>query len=319
MLWLFIVIFLASCVLLGLSSSWLVALLIRVAKYLGWREFVVAFAVMAFASSLPNLFVGVNSALRHIPQLSLGDVVGGNVVDLTLTMALIVLFSRAPLSASSRMVQTSTLFTAGVAVLPLVLMLDGELGRGDGLLLLLAFAFYIGWLFSKEERFKKAYNGRRRGAVKGFKAFIKDVGKVVLCLFLLLLASEGVVRSSVYFSQTLDLSLAFVGILIVGLGNCMPEIYFSIISARKGQNWLVLGDLMGAIIVPATLVLGIVCLLCPIRLVDFSLFAIARIFLVLAALVFLIVVRTGQKITKKEALVLLSIYLLFVCAEIVAR
>lgn len=319
MFFFYILIFIISCLILFWASKWLVGALTRIAKFLGWREFVVAFFVMAFAGAVPNLFVGINSALRKIPQLSFGDVVGGNVVDLTIAVALAVLIAKSALPAQSRMVQASTIFTAIIAILPLILILDGTLARGDGLVLLGAFVFYIFWLFSKEERFKKIYQENDQEIVKEFRGFAKDLGKVILALILLLAAAEGIVRSAVTFAHSLNIALPIIGILIVGLGNALPETYFAISAARKGKNWMILGNLMGSVIVPATLVLGIVALICPIKIPDFSPFAIARIILIISAIFFLIVVRTGEKITKKEAFYLLGIYLLFVILEILMK
>lgn len=275
-----------------------------------------AFFVMAMAGALPNLFVGINSALHKIPQLSLGDVMGGNLVDLTLAVALAVLIAKGGLSAGSRVVQTSTLFTTAVAILPLLLILDGRLGRGDGLVLLSVFAFYVFWLFRKEERFKKVYQKDSKGAIREFKGFMKNLAKILLALFLLLLASEAVIQSTLYFYQRLRLSIPVIGILIVGFGNALPELYFAIVSAKRKQNWLVLGNLMGSVIVPATLVLGIVGIIYPIEITDFSLFATARVFLIIAAIFFLIIVRSGQRITRKEALILLLLYFIFLAVEI---
>jgi len=79
---------------------------------------------------------------------------------------------------------------------------------------------------------------------------------------------------------------------------------------------MILGDLMGSVIVPSTLVLGMVALIFPIKIVDFSPFAIARVFLILSALFFLICVRSDSKISKREAIVLLSLYILFVISEL---
>jgi Ca2+/Na+ antiporter len=76
---------------------------------------------------------------------------------------------------------------------------------------------------------------------------------------------------------------------------------------------------MGAVIVPSTLVLGIVAFLHPIKIFDFSPFAIARFFLIISAIFFFFFVRTGRKITKKEALILFGIYILFVIFEIFLR
>ncbi len=321
MVWLYILIFIISCLSIALAGSKLVKSLIKMARYLGWREFVVAFFVMAIAGSLPNLFIGINSAFHKIPQLSFGDIVGGNIADLTLAVACAVLIGGASLPAGSRLIQTSAVFTAGIAILPLVLILDGSLGRIDGLILLLAFFIYIVWLFSKSERFKKIYNkGKEEGkTVIRFKDFLKNLILVILALILLLLGSEGIIMSVQVLAKTLKLTLPMIGILIVGLGNALPETYFAVISARKKQTWMILGDLMGAVIVCATLVLGIVALICPIEIADFSSFAMARIFLIIAAVFFLIVVRTGKKISKKEGLFLLGIYFAFFFLEIFFR
>jgi cation:H+ antiporter len=312
-----ILIFLFSFVLLFWTGKWLIKSLSRIARYLEWREFVVAFFIVAIAASIPNLFVGISSAFHKIPELSFGDIVGGNLVDLTLAVAIAVLLSRGGLPAESKMVQTSAVFTMAIAILPLLLILDGYLGRGDALILISVFIFYIFWLFSKKERFSKVYDSQdSKPVVKKFRIFIKDLGRVILGVFFLLLAAEGVVRAASFFADSLNLPLALVGILIVGLGNAIPETYFAVIAARKAQNWMILGDLMGSVIVAATLVLGIVALISPIKIVDFSTFAIARFFLIISAIFFLIFVRTDRKITKREALFLLGIYIIFVLAEI---
>src|SRR3989338_10718316 len=119
-----IAIFISACLALSWLSKSLIRTLVQIAKFLRWREFIVGFFVMAFATSLPNLFVDVNAALHGFPQLAFGDIVGGNLVDLTLVMALAVLFSKKGIPTKSKMVQRSALFTAVMAILPLLLILD---------------------------------------------------------------------------------------------------------------------------------------------------------------------------------------------------
>jgi len=313
----YILIFIASCLLLFWSGSRLVKALMVMAKFLGWRKFVVAFFIMAVAGSLPNLFVGINSALHKIPQLSFGEIVGGNIVDLTLAVALVVLIGGVNLPARSKIVQTSSIFTVLIAILPLILILDGVLGRVDGLILIFTFILYLFWLFSKEERFKKVYNTHKEGEKSiRLRDFFKNFGKIIIFLFVLLLASEGMVRSAEAFADALSISIPLVGILIIGLGNALPETYFAIISVRKKQSEMILGNLMGAVIVCATLVLGTVALILPIEITDFSPFAIGRIFLIISALFFLIAVKTDRRITRKEGIFLLIVYILFVLSEI---
>jgi len=314
----YVLIFLACCVLLYFSGEWVVGGLMRMARFLGWREFVVAFFVMAFAASLPNLFIGITSALHKIPQLSFGDVAGNNLVALTIAIALAVLISKKELPAESRTVQTTSIFTIIAALLPLLLILDGKLSRIDGILLIAFFIFYLFWLFSKRERFTKIYDTHKIPIIKEFKLFLKDLGKLILGIMLLIIAAQGIVASAQFFAKSFDIALVLIGVLITGLGSALPEIYFAVASAKRGETWMILGDLMGAVIVPATLVLGIVALIHPIEISDFSPLAIARFFLIISALFFLFFVRTDRKITKKEALFLLSIYLIFVLVEILA-
>ncbi len=314
-----ILIFIASVFILAWLSSHLVKTLADIAKYLRWKEFIIAFFVMAFAASLPNLFVDLNAALHGFPQIAFGDIIGGNLVDLTLVAAIAVFFSKKILPADSKMVQGSTLFTILIAVLPMLMIFDGNLTRGDGFILIFSFIVYSYWIFSKEERFKKFYRKIKNEPVKFMKGrfgFLLNVAKMVFLLAILLLASYGVVDSAKYFSNNFGVSLSLVAILIVGLGNCFPEIYFSIVSAKRGEGWMVLGDLMGSVIICATLVLGIIALVAPFEITDFSPFLIARAFTLVAALFFFVVVKTGQKITKKEGLLLLSIYIAFLLTEI---
>lgn len=314
----YILIFLASGGLLFWSGNLLIQALTRIARFLEWREFVVAFFAIALASTLPNFFVGLSAAFYKIPQLSFGEIVGGNLIDLTIAVAIAALIAKG-LPTRSRTVQTSAIFTIVVAILPLILILDGTLGRIDGVILISAFFFYIFWLFSKKERFIKVYKGKKIPIVKGFKIFIKDLGKLILGIFFLLIAAEGVVRSAFFFAQSLNFPIAIIGILIVGFGNALPETYFAISAAKSGQTRMILGDLMGSVIVPASLVLGIVALICPIRISNFSPFAIGRTFLIISALFFLFFVRTDRKITKREAIFLMGIYIIFLVIEILTK
>lgn len=317
MFWIYVLVFIVSCFLLAFSSKWLVSALSRIALFLQLKEFVVAFFLMAFAASIPNLIVGIVAASNKIPQLSFGDVVGGNIVDLSILVGLAALISKKGLSAQSRTVQGSSVFTMIIAILPIVLILDGLLSRWDGVLLISSFIVYIFWLFSDKENFTKAYHHNRESL--NFKRFLKDSLIVSGGVVLLLLSGEGVVRSALYFSQTLNLPLSLIGILVVGAGNSLPEAFFSAQAAKKGQDRAILGDLMGSVIIPATLVLGIVAIIYPIEISDFSSLAIARIFLIISALFFLFFIRSGRRITKKEALFLIGIYIAFVFTEIFTR
>jgi cation:H+ antiporter len=319
---LYTAIFLISCGSFYFSGQLVVKSLVRIAEALHWKEFVICFIVMAIVASLPNLFVGIFSALNHIPQLSFGDVVGGNVVDTTLAVALAALFSKKGIPAKSKTVQTTLSFTAVAALLPILLAWDGVISRADGVILILFYALYLVWLFSKKENFSKTCEDDKPKKIKTpAKPHhpVRNTFQFLGGIAVFLVAAEGIVTSAQFFAATFNWPIILIGLFIVGIGNCAPEIFFAITSARKNHTWLVLGDLMGAIIGPATFVLGIVALITPIEIKDFSPFAVARVFLILSIFFFFFFVRNDEKISKKEASFLLMLYIVFIIAEIFVK
>jgi cation:H+ antiporter len=312
-----ILIFIFSCFVLSWLSSKFIKTLTEVAKYLGWREFIVAFFVMGFAASLPNLFVDLNAALQGMQQIAFGDIMGGNLVDLSLGIAIAVLFSRKHISTNSKMVQNTAIFTTLIAFLPWLLVLrTGGLDRFDGVILILSFVAYAWWLFSKDDRFKKVYGGKEIRKISNKSVLAWDILKIIVILATLLASSFAIIYSAQYFATSLNVSLGLVAVLIIALGNCFPEIYFAVISARKEKNWMVLGDMMASVIVSSTLVLGIVALIAPFKIIDFSPFFVARIFMVIVCVLYLLFIISDKKITKKEGLLLMAVYISFLLTEV---
>ena len=299
-----------SIILLSFAAHWLVQGISSLAHFLRWREFVVAFFVMAIGGSIPNLVVGISSALHGIPELSLGDVVGNSVIDLTLVVALAVLVG-GNLTAQGKLIQQTALLTIFAAVAPLILLLDQTLSRMDGIILILLFFAYSAWMITHRTEHVQTYT-HENGKYTALKTF----GLTILGLIFLILAAEGLVGSVSFFAETFGLPIAVVGILGISLVNSLPELYFAVTAAKRGKSRIVLGELMGSVIILTSLVLGVVAFLAPITIDNFSPFALARFFLVIVAFFFLLFMRTGRSISKKEAIFLVSLYLAFVVGEI---
>jgi cation:H+ antiporter len=257
--------------------------------------------------------VDVTSAIKNVPHLALGDVIGTNIVDLTLIVGVSALISKAGLSLPSRTVQGSSIFTILVAILPLILILDGELSRADGILLIFIFLVYLFWLFQKKERFEKIYDGIKEPLT--LKFFLKNLLFLFFSISILLLSAQGIVKSALFFSSFFKIPLTFIGALIVGFGTALPEFSFCFQAAKKSQDWMIVGDVMGSVILTTTLVLGTVSLISPIKNLSFSQLLVARIFLLISALLFFVFVRSDKKVTKKEGFFLIFLYFLFLLTQ----
>lgn len=321
MTWLFaIVIFVLAGALLFIGGELLVSGKLRLARYYGIKEFIVAFFVMAFAGTLPNFFVGITAALQGIPELSYGDVMGNNIVALTLAVALALILTPAKsLSLENATVQYTTFMTASAALLPLILISDGALSRSDGLVLILFFVVYVAWLFSRNDNFSKIYEEDETVPAKqGKKEALAASVKVVAGMVLLAIAAQAVVYAAELIGMALGVPLMAIGVLVLGFGGALPEIYFTVVSARKGDTGMLLGNLMGAVISPATLVLGIVAMIEPIQNADLEFPILGRLFLAFVALYFLYASYTSKTITTKEGYALLVVYILFIASMVLS-
>ncbi len=313
-----VAVFVISCLLIYFAGEWVVDGIMNVARYLGWKEFVLSFLVMGIFGSLPNLFVGISSALQGIPELSLGEIISGNIIDLTLVMALPILLTGRFIAVESRTIDVTLFFTLGATIFPLMLCLDGVLSRADGVILIFFYFTYIFWLFAKKERFKKPYDkkGLPNDSGQAFIVFFKSLAKTVLGIALIIIAAQGIVWSAEGLASGLNMPLILVGIFIVGFGNAAPELYFTLKSSEKQNNYMILGNIMGCVIVPTTLVLGIVSLIHPIEISGLNNFTIARLFLLLACVFFFIFGRSDKNITKGEAWCLVALYVVFLVVEV---
>lgn len=315
MLWAYLLVFIVSCALLIKSGTWMIRSLIRIARYLRMTEFLVAFILMAFATSVPELFVGIMAALHGQPELSFGNVIGSNIINLTLAVAIGVMVAKG-LKCEGAVIQRSSIYTLVIVLLPILLMLDGSISRVDGIILLLALAIYLQRLFYQKERFTKIFSDAFNMEWSQFKLFLKDFGMFFLGLILLLLSAEGIVWSALHLATTFNVPLLVIGAIMVALGTNLPEITFGIKAISMGHKDMVLGNLLGSVVINSTLVIAVTVLIFPLKVDSLSPYIIGIAFIIGATLFFTIFSRTGKEISRKEALFLLLIYIAFVVFQL---
>lgn len=313
-----IIVFILSCAGLAYAGGILVRSISRMADFLGWKEFTVSFIVMSCATALPELFVGISSALRGVPELSFGNIIGQSIIHFTVAVAVCVIVGGA-FRVDSVVVRTSAWFSSLMAVLPILLIVDHRLSRIDGVLLIMSFLFYMAWGFSRRHTFSKTFDRKGEYPTSFFgkiRSSMRDITGLIFGIAIILLSAQGIISSTVVFASYLNLPLVIVGAIIVGLGTSLPEMYFSAISAKENKKALMLGNLLGSTAVSVSMVLGVVAIIQPIVIVDLSPYFIGRVCLLASVIFFLIFMSTGRKITIKEGAFLFLIYFVFVLSEV---
>lgn len=321
-----------SFILLYVSSENLFSHLMKIASYLGWREFIISFFLMALLASLPNLWIGIISAFQGIPILSLGDITGNHLIVMTLGIGLATLFSQKGIPTNSRTIKNTALFTFLSSLILLLLMLDKNLSRLDGVILILVLLIYLIWLFSKKERFilnekdknnlnhyldsqnhKNNHSLTINKEIHRFRSFLYSLLMVIVFGVLLSLAAYGIVYALKIISSLFKFPLILAGILISGVANSLPEISFAIVSAKKKEDWLILGDLLGSIFISLTVVLSIVVLIHPINLEnDWQVSLVPRILNTVILFIVYLLTLSGGVLSKKEGVLLTLLYSVFI-------
>ncbi len=312
MLWLNLILFIVSAIVLLVSSNWLVKSLSKIAASLRMQEFTVGFAIMAIATSLPELFVGISAGLHKNTALSLGNVIGSNIVDLTLIAGIGILLTRG-YAIKTTETRKDALFMVGFAFLPLLLMLLGkEISKGDGAVLLLAFAAYMIRIIKKRKEFPKKI---QQNFSK--KEIILSAAFFIISLLLLLFSADKMVEYGTALSLDLLLPPILIGLFLIALATSLPELAFETTALLKGRSEMALGDLIGSVVTNSSLVLGVTAVIHPIS-ADFFLTITSGFFMLLVSFLFATFVAT-KRLTWKEGVSLIMLYVFFVILEFFAK
>ncbi len=295
-----------SCFALVKSSSFLVKSLTKLASFIGLNEFAIGFIIMAISTSLPELFVGVTSALSNKQSLALGNVIGSNILNLTIVIGVVAVLVK-NVKIHSKLIKRDVIFMVAMVILPLFLMWDQKISRIDAVILIGAFCVYL-WQMVKQE---KSFS-RKLSEAKGKMAIWITIA--VLSIFLLLLSAHFVVHFASELSVALKVPELLIGLFIVSLGTSLPELIFEAKSVLEKHDELAIGDLLGSVIINSSLVLGVTALIRPIT-ADFLLFFSSAIFMVLSAFLFMTFAESEKGISWKEGISLILLYMFFVIVE----
>jgi cation:H+ antiporter len=244
----------------GLGGEVFVKGVVGVARWARVPSGMVAATLAAFATSSPELSVSVNAALEGKPQIGLGDALGSNVVNIGLILGLALLVGgiKAPRDSLRRDFPVAVL----VPVVTSLLIIDGEISRLDGLLMLAAF---IVWLSSvtieawRRRSAAEAVLGERRHAL----ALLYCAGGFVL----LILAGRLIVMGATGVGSALGMDPFVVGATMVAIGTSIPELATTVISRWRGHEEIGLGTVLGSNIFNGFLIVAVCAIIYPIVVV----------------------------------------------------
>lgn len=277
----------------------------RMAESFSLPRYVIGFLIVAVISVLPETFIAVSSAIQGVPEFGLGTLFGGNVADLTLVFALVILISGRNLRVESKVIK-NRFFYISIVSLPLLFGLNGYYSRLEGLILVISGLFFYFFILKTNQL---------KTRVKKVKFSTKNTVLLIASMAVLLLSAQLIVESGVNLAHSVGVNPILIGMFIVGLSTVLPELFFSAKAARSHYDSLALGDILGTVIADATIAVGIVALIAPFSF-NLRIIYITGVFMILSLVLLLHFLKTGKALTRKEAFFLLLFYCLFIIAEL---
>lgn len=220
---------------------------------------VIGLTVVAFGTSAPELAVSVTAALAGSNGIALGNVIGSNMFNLLMVTGLSSMAAAMPVDRG--LMNWDFFFSIAVSVVMLAMTaFDRQMGRIDGAVMLALFAYFLYHVFQTAMRERRSAQKERRSLSASLSAVYIAAG-----LGAVILGSGMVVDCASALASAFGLSENLIGLTVVALGTSLPELVTSMVAARKGENGLALGNVIGSNIFNILLIMGVSSSVSPIQ------------------------------------------------------
>jgi len=297
-------------VLLGGSSGVVVSNLVAITEKRRLRKSVISFILVAFSTSLPELFVAMNAIVVENMSVSLGDILGSNIVNISLVVGVCFIVFTLKNSRRKEMAirgKDMKQLTNGLILLSgtlLTLLYLQYLSNFIGILLLGVFFIYSFKLFRK----------RREDGNENNSGTYRRIGKELLLVAVgitgVIIGARLTVTSAIDIATYFGVPASIIGATLVAFGTGMPEFVVDVKAAHTGHLDIAIGDIVGSCFMNSTLVLGLLLTFTPLeRAVNIAVLSDLLLFSVVSNLI-LWYFLDNRKTGYREGVILLLLYII---------
>ncbi len=272
----------------------------ELARIFGISELAIGFILLSIATSLPEFVISTTAALKGGTDLSVGNVFGANIADVTFVLGVAAILG--VVAIKRRDLNELVMIMLGTSLISLFFVIY-EPGRLTGAALFLIFLAYVYWMLSKGKKGEEAKMEPKK------RVFLPHMTKFIFFIAIVLFMAQIVVDNAIKLSNILGIAETVIGGTLIALGTTFPELSVSIAAARKNKEKMAIGNAVGSAIVNLTMIFGIALMINP--AISFAPALKLIIFSVMAniLLLYLVVVRKG--IDKRAGMLLVLGYLAF--------
>ena len=298
-----VLILLVGFFLLVKGADWFVEGAASIAKKLGIPQLVIGLTIVAMGTSLPEAAVSITAALDNNAGITIGNIVGSNILNILIILGITAVITNVSIQKSTFCYEIPFML-----IITVILMIFGITGSKitfmEGVIFWILFLLYLGYLYvmSKKGTEQEEEN-------------VKDIPVWKCLLFMVLggvmvvMGSDFAVSGATEIARFFGMSERFIGLTIVAFGTSLPELVTSVVAARKNEVDMAVGNAVGSNIFNILMVLGIASAINPVSLIRENVIDI--IILVVFSVVVWIFAATKKKISRKEGIAMVAMYLVY--------
>ena len=291
-----IILLVLGFILLLKGADWFVDGSSSIASRFGIPQLIIGLTIVAMGTSLPEAFVSITAALKSNAAITIGNVVGSNILNVGIILGIIALIR--PLHIQNSTIKYEMPFMMLVTLLLILQGINQNISRFDGIIMWLFFLGYLYYIF------RMTKNQSEETEIKKTNPLFIPLGLVCL-----MIGSNFAVDAATNIAISLGVSQRFIGLTIVALGTSLPELVTSVTAARKGNADIAIGNIIGSNIFNILFVVGSSALITPVPFEPN--FIIDSFVAILIGLVLYICTKKTRVLDKKAGILLLVTYSIY--------
>ena len=288
-----IILLVLGFILLLKGADWFVDGASSIASRFGIPQLIIGLTIVAMGTSLPEAFVSITAALKSNAAITIGNVVGSNILNVGIILGITALIR--PLHIQNSTIKYEMPFMILVTLVLILLGINTTISRLDGMIMWLFFLGYLYYIF------KMSKNQMEETEIKKTNPLFIPLGLVCL-----MVGSNFAVDAATNIAISLGVSQRFIGLTIVALGTSLPELVTSVTAARKGNADIAIGNIIGSNIFNILFVVGSSALITPVPFESH--FIIDSFVAILIGLVLYLCTKKTRVLDKKAGILLLITY-----------
>lgn len=323
------------------GADWLTDGAVNIATRFGVSQMVIGLTIVAMGTSMPEFCVSMVSALKGTPDLAVGNVVGSNTLNTLLIVGCSALV--APIMVKRSSVKRDIPFAVVASLLMLLFCLDGAIGRVDAAVLFAGFCLFmfvtlkyakttdehaatvatsgaamataaaasasVSEAPTSQTSAPEASTSQSSASEASVASMLKAIVMLVVGLLCLIAGSNMFVDNASFVASSLGVSDAVIGLTIVAGGTSLPELATSMVSAKKGNSDIAIGNVIGSNVFNILMIIGITGLVKPMHIAGIT--TLDLIMMLASMLLMWFFCRTTYKVKRWEGAVLTIVYLAY--------